>query len=527
MRPRSTLTLLALVSGCGKEGVPFDEVLPAEVIGVANIDDDDASDDIDWEDDARAEGDDDLVAVPLPDDLLVDGRTLALALDGDVDVVRVWWDGAVLLDEETLEATRTAAPGGDGLEIEFGGFRSTATLGLVLRDEEGATIGAADIALLSSPLLLNHHLQVGEQVVAMEEGQDNAAFVAAFEELLGERLLTASAARYGWDVWIQDEIEFATLTAPDHRMDVVVDSVRSGRGDYLDAFAEDELQGPGVAVATWGHFQDATSQDSFGNLEVSPPVTVDGVDYPYGRIYWGEFYGQGPDDELTAFLEEQAVQDPFAVDVSWLCVGHVDEFASFLPDPTAPKGFRLYLSSTRLGWELLQAQDPDMALPRYAEDHGYATVAELLADGELEALQVELQADYIDAAREVFAAELGLTDDDIVEIPAVYEVYPGCGGAVLSLIPGTINMTVVAPAGDATHLFLPDPFFRADGAPQEDDPVIAAIAPLLPPDAVTHWIDDWDVYHLMMGEVHCGSNTRRTAWGSWWEDARHLLGGEE
>jgi protein-arginine deiminase len=24
-----------------------------------------------------------------------------------------------------------------------------------------------------------------------------------------------------------------------------------------------------------------------------------------------------------------------------------------------------------------------------------------------------------------------------------------------------------------------------------------------------HWVEDWDTYHRNLGEVHCGSNTRR------------------
>ena len=44
------------------------------------------------------------------------------------------------------------------------------------------------------------------------------------------------------------------------------------------------------------------------------------------------------------------------------------------------------------------------------------------------------------------------------------------------------------------------------------------------PDSVqTHYVDDFQVYHLGLGEVHCGTNSLRTPTDGWWEDAAHLL----
>ena len=31
-----------------------------------------------------------------------------------------------------------------------------------------------------------------------------------------------------------------------------------------------------------------------------------------------------------------------------------------------------------------------------------------------------------------------------------------------------------------------------------------------------HWVDDWEWYHMALGEVHCGSNVRRAPSGKWW-----------
>ena len=74
-----------------------------------------------------------------------------------------------------------------------------------------------------------------------------------------------------------------------------------------------------------------------------------------------------------------------------------------------------------------------------------------------------------------------------------------------------------------THLFTADPFFRAT-TDQGSDPIISAFRSLMPAGMELHFLDNWDVYHMALGEVHCGTNVRRTPTASWWTDAAHLLG---
>ena len=38
-----------------------------------------------------------------------------------------------------------------------------------------------------------------------------------------------------------------------------------------------------------------------------------------------------------------------------------------------------------------------------------------------------------------------------------------------------------------------------------------------------HFVDDWDVYHMGLGEVHCGTNMTRAPRDDWWRVAGHLL----
>lgn len=50
------------------------------------------------------------------------------------------------------------------------------------------------------------------------------------------------------------------------------------------------IQGPDFGYVARQAPEGASSLDSFGNLEVSPPVTVQGKEYPLGRILIGSSF---------------------------------------------------------------------------------------------------------------------------------------------------------------------------------------------------------------------------------------------
>ena len=502
-----------------------------ELIGVANIDDDDENGEADWDDADPLAVDDDRLTVALPA-ALFEARgegEVTITLSGDLEALRVYGGGLLLLDAATPSASLPADWSGDqALEIEMGGFLNVGALRLSVTDAEGTELLAAESALLSAPLILNHHLQGAERAMAIDVGGGawgNDDFVATFEDTFGDLFFTGEGRTYGYDVWAQDEFEFATLTAPGHRMDVVIDSIRTQGDRALDKFPEEMLRAPGVAVHTWGSGR-ASSQDSFGNMEVTPPLSAGGVDYPFGRVYYGDAGYAQVTPGMRDMLDAQLVQRPIVLDVSWLCVGHVDEFMSFVPDPTAPRGFRLLYADTRAGRALIAAQDPELSLPRFNRAHGYASPGELLDDSRLQDYNDDLQVN-LDATLVQLREELDLTDEEIIPLPSIFERSAECGGGALSLIPGTVNMEVFTDAdGQGATVLPPDPYFRTSDADRDSDPVIAEVERLLPESLDVVWTDDWATYHLAWGEVHCGSNTQRTPIGDWWASARHLIGGE-
>ncbi|KAG8431663.1 hypothetical protein GDO86_020541, partial [Hymenochirus boettgeri] len=88
------------------------------------------------------------------------------------------------------------------------------------------------------------------------------------------------------DRWIQDEMEFGYIEAPHKLLPVVLDSPRDRE---LNVLPFKKILGPDFGYVTREpeNKKEIDSLDGFGNLEVSPPVTANGKNYPLGRILIG------------------------------------------------------------------------------------------------------------------------------------------------------------------------------------------------------------------------------------------------
>ncbi|XP_078580861.1 protein-arginine deiminase type-2-like isoform X2 [Branchiostoma floridae x Branchiostoma japonicum] len=271
-------------------------------------------------------------------------------------------------------------------------------------------------------------------------------------------------------------------------------------------------------VTRFSRTEEPNSLDSFGNLEVSPPVTANGKKYPLGRILIGSTsptnqYGRRMMKVVRSFLKAQRVQSPVELYSDWLAVGHIDEFMTFIP-ARGGKGFRLLLASpdacyAYLGW--LQSQGHgNVPLFEGKERYGFpaaVTVDQLLQDSKLREENQVFQDD-IDWNRDKLKRELGLTEGDIIDIPALFKDEEGRGAG--PFFPDMVNMIVLG-----RHLGIPKPFGPiVDGACAFESYVKSLLQPL---GLSCNFIDDWSSYHLMMGEVHCGTNTLRKPFNyKWW-----------
>ncbi len=186
----------------------------------------------------------------------------------------------------------------------------------------GRTIGSDRAVLRVAPWIMTPNSLPAAEFYTCDTGPSNAEFLRGLQEACASvnvplRVLPPDV--HGGDRWIQDEVEFGFSESPTHSITVACDSPRDRE---LRNWAAMQV-GPDL-----GHFQiggsTPNSLDSFGNLEVSPPVTVRGRHYPFGRIvFGGRTYGDYGAatwqmmPELRRFLQAQKVQAPIEVYTDW------------------------------------------------------------------------------------------------------------------------------------------------------------------------------------------------------------------
>ncbi len=273
------------------------------------------------------------------------------------------------------------------------------------------------------------------------------------------------------------------------------------------------------------------SQDSFGNLECSPPVTVNGKKYEFGRIVYGKGV-QKMSPKVVKMMKAQQLQDPIEVDTSWLLVGHVDEFMSFLPMKNADKGFKILLAGPDLAWQILKNLqkngDGDAELFKgitfsqdYTEvdmkcEYQQRTVNDIFNNYELCDAQKATQ-EKIDDVRNKLIPALGLSESDFIELPVLF--HDKGGGSYIAYTPGVVNMLVFTNSRTSVKCCVPKPFGPiVNNKCQFEACIESALGPKNETGVELVFIDDFACYHVWDGEIHCGTNSRRvpTQTPFWW-----------
>ncbi|XP_004705457.1 protein-arginine deiminase type-2 [Echinops telfairi] len=272
------------------------------------------------------------------------------------------------------------------------------------------------------------------------------------------------------DRWIQDEVEFGYIEAPHKGFPVVLDSPRDGN---LKDFPVKQLLVRGHLAGSGGRRMTKVVRD---------------------------------------FLQAQQVQAPVELYSDWLTVGHVDEFMTFVPIP-GTKQFRMLMASTSACYKLFREKQK--------EGHGEAimfkglggmsskriTINKILSN---EALVQENQyfQRCLDWNRDILKSELGLTEQDIIDLPALFKMDEN--RQARAYFPNMVNMIVLH-----KDLGIPKPF-----GPQVEEVCCLEthIRALLEPlGFYCTFIDDISAYHKFLGEVHCGTNVHRKPFTfKWW-----------
>ncbi|MFC0114637.1 protein-arginine deiminase family protein [Kibdelosporangium aridum] len=365
-------------------------------------------------------------------------------------------------------------------------------------------VGNQVVPLRIAPLRTHTHLQKAQEVLVT----DDLATPTEGEGIVGELLKLRRAAKPGFlkqleesspvpvrrvktaDIWTQDVMEPAYVTAGNQRMRVIIRTPLAN---------EDFLRGPDIGpdIGTVRMAGPGTSVNAGGNIETIPPYPG----RPEGRVVMGKRPDEPPNTELF--------DDPLLIDTSWLANAHVDEFVQFLPKPG---GWRMAVADPMAGLEVLKGMPGDAKLvdgfqpgePIFLDwtklefIRESPTVAQVLAK---HTQANEIAARRIEENLAVLRRETGVTD--VIRIPALFEHIPevepsiaraGMGG----LVPTAVNGIVL----DRHRYLAPDPHNSA-----LRDAITKAYRKA---GYEVGFVDHWRTHHLAGGGgLHCATNVLR------------------
>ena len=394
------------------------------------------------------------------------------------------------------------------------------------------------VVLRVAPVLTFHHLLPAEQIwVSNTLTPGNADMRADLTTSCKAAGLSAPKLIDDRDPWTQDffETAYMSMPGPGGTQHVIRVNYRSA-----NVFEPDKEKSPlrpagkfvfeargrdiaGIQQFDIEHDPDMDTLNSFGNFETVPPYELDGVSYPFGRVIRGKTKSYYPDKTFAKMIEAQGMQPPIDVDTSWLLVAHIDETISFVKAPT-PRGWMLLVNDAPMAKKMLEdaVQAGNGDTPMFVgkswidfetgEEHpAEITIAEVLADTEVMKSSAEAAAE-IDAQLETIKRETGLKDEEIIRVPFLHIEYAGKSAAYQ---PGTVNGIYIS----ETRFGAPDPHGPEIGG--KDIFKTAFAEPMKKIGITVDFIEDWDEYHLGIGEVHCGTNaTRKIPETPWWESGR-------
>lgn len=184
-------------------------------------------------------------------------------------------------------------------------------------------------------------------------------FVTAGQQFRRMNVRHAQSGRLTRKPYVRDVMKSGFSHAPHHRHLVFQQKL-----DYQASYPIGDgvlygIDDSGIlSRPEWADEDNGSSQNNGGNLLLSPPDD----NYPYGRI----IYGQRDPDFLcnsAPFYARQRMQAPIRLDSSWLKVGHVDEYLSFVPHAGADWPWKMLMMDPWLGYALAHAASARPAAP--------------------------------------------------------------------------------------------------------------------------------------------------------------------
>jgi protein-arginine deiminase len=436
-----------------------------------------------------------------------------------------------LKDSTSLDPSGPVVPWSGLVQLDYSVFESASAVDPITTEDTPSGVDSVQMRVASWVMYHNLTPQLDTVMTYSTQQQASVVFQQGVEAAVADiGNKTYYKVTDYLDQWNEDWLITGWVSMPS------ADGVHGMRLAYPRPFEQEQtgklpvdwLASPAFMGPDAGYFvtydtpYQGDSYDSGGNHDALPPYTneANGQNFPVGRI----IHGSGVIQPTKDFYEAQLVQGPaLSVDTSWLIVGHVDEALSYMPANTE-RGWKLLVGSPDLAVEMLtewQSQGHGaqaMFVDKFWSNGQSATITidEALGDPDLMAWSQEGQAE-IDGIEAAVVAEVGLTPDEIVYIPFLFE---RDFGALVAFNPGTVNSYVWD-----DHVIMPDPWGPSingvDGFKQDLLDRIGTSAEGLGSTGEgmnVFFTDNWDLYHRLLGEVHCGTNF----WGppaaseQWW-----------
>ncbi|KAI9150756.1 Protein-arginine deiminase type-4 [Paramyrothecium foliicola] len=439
-----------------------------------------------------------------------------------------------------------------------GGWDGRATVRFTVSNGSEGTSDDA-VALRVAPVLTHNHAQAAERIfITTIATSPHEQFVRELHRNV-DSIARVQEMRDAGEYWTQDFFETGYSSIPGPNGPVVVRILLRSAQFYRSAGRTifSELRDGNTGAVSTGN--GGIAADSTGNLETIPPYTHNGKAYPAGRVIYSPQWGVIP--KILPFLEAQEVQAPLGLDAEWLSVGHVDEFLQFVP-VDSKRGWVLMVDDPLKGLALLEKAVADgngdqraFSRPNFPYDSydggkcvPTLTIKQVLGLNDFAAAN-KLAAERINTNIEVLKQETGISDDEILRLPATfYNQNPVCDiwrsrFASAPTRPGQLNIVEAATpprnvirrqnegSFDKTirafHPAIINGVVLTNStvlAPNPWGPVIDGRDILLAEAEDIYakagykviWQDDWFSFHVRLGEIHCGTNTWRSTGGAWW-----------
>ncbi|KHN98938.1 arginine deiminase type-3 [Metarhizium album ARSEF 1941] len=348
-----------------------------------------------------------------------------------------------------------------------GAWNGTVTVNFNLTDRGESVYDT--VALRVAPILIGHALNKVEQAftVTGEYRPQQEAFAERLQSVLAEHGFEEPVARlhpiFGW---AHDYFKagYISMPGPDGPI-----SLRVYIKSSIIALAAQRVYTHfrSASAGAAQHWKSSSSEsDKMGNLQVVTPYCHGGRCFPLGRVVMGysPYTSHQKAAAIFPFMQHQEAQLPFLLDHGWLYYGAIAEYLQFVPANNS-RGWTIVVGDPHLAFNLLKEANeaghgklPAAHRPHLKDDPFKScfsrTVKEVVQLPFLPGI-TKWTAAKIQYNVDVLKHETGVTDDEIVRVPALFYPYGGLASPrklyCLSHILPSINHPVVGEISEPEH----------------------------------------------------------------------------